>query len=40
MSEISTDNLLKLETIFKYEPNKQKQRSQRKMIKKYELRVE
>jgi hypothetical protein len=38
--EITPENLLKLETIFEYEPDKQKQRSIRRMIEEYELRVE
>lgn len=33
------ENLLKFETIFEYEPNKQKQRSLRKMIEEHEQRV-
>lgn len=38
--EITPENLLKLETIFEYEPNKQKQRSIRKMVEEHEQRVE
>lgn len=40
MGEISTENLLKLETIFEYEPDKQKQRSLQKMVEDHEQRVE
>lgn len=38
--EITSENLLKLETIFEYEPDKQKQRSIRRMIEDHEQRVE
>ena len=38
--EITPKNLLKLETIFEYEPDKQKQRSLRKMVEEYEQQVE
>ncbi|MBD9178902.1 MAG: hypothetical protein EGP82_06985 [Odoribacter splanchnicus] len=38
--EITPENLLKLETIFEYEPDKQKQRSIRQMVEEYEQRVE
>jgi hypothetical protein len=38
--EITPENLLKLETIFKYEPDKQKQRSLRRMVEEHEQRVE
>lgn len=38
--EITPENLLKLETIFEYEPDKQKQRSIRQMIEEHEQRVE
>lgn len=38
--EITSENLLKLETIFEYEPDKQKQRSIRQMVEEYEQRVE
>ena len=38
--EITPENLLKLETIFEYEPNKQKQRSLRRMVEEHEQRVE
>lgn len=38
--EITPENLLKLETIFEYEPDKQKQRSIRKMVEEHEQRVE
>ena len=39
IGEISTENLLKLEMIFEYEPDKQKQHSLRKMVKDHEPRV-
>ena len=38
--EITPENLLKLGTIFEYEPHKQKQRSIRQMVEEYEQRVE
>lgn len=38
--EITPENLLKLETIFEYEPDKQKQRSLRRMVEEHEQRVE
>lgn len=38
--EITPENLLKLETIFEYEPDKQKQRSIRKMVEEHEQHVE
>lgn len=38
--EIIPENLLKLETIFEYEPDKQKQRSIRQMVEEHEQRVE
>ena len=38
--EITPENLLKLETIFEYEPDKQKQRSLRRMVEENEQRVE
>lgn len=38
--EITPKNLLKLETIFEYEPDKQKQRSLREMVEEYEQQVE
>lgn len=38
--EITPENLLKLETIFEYEPDKQKQRSIRQMVEEHEQRVE
>lgn len=38
--EITPENLLKLETIFEYEPDKQKQRFLRRMVEEHELRVE
>lgn len=38
--EITPENLLNLETIFEYEPDKQKQRSLRRMVEEHELRVE
>lgn len=38
--EITSENLLKLETIFEYEPDKQKQRSIRQMVEEHEQRVE
>lgn len=38
--EITPKDLLKLETIFEYEPDKQKQRSIRQMVEKHEHRVE
>ena len=37
--EITPKNLLKLETIFEYKPDKQKQRSLRKMVEEHEQRV-
>lgn len=37
--EIIPENLLKLETIFEYEPDKQKQRSLRRMVEEHEQRV-
>lgn len=37
--EITSENLLKLETIFDYKPDKQKQRSLRKMVEEHEQRV-
>lgn len=37
--KITPENLLKLETIFEYEPDKQKQRSLRKMVKEHEQHV-
>lgn len=37
--EITPENLLKLETIFEYEPDKQKQRSLRRMVEEHEQRV-
>lgn len=37
--EITPENLLKLETIFEYEPDKQKQRSIRRMVEEHEQRV-
>lgn len=40
MGEITPDNLFKLETIFEFEPDKQKQRSLRKMVEEHEQRVE
>ena len=40
MGEITHDNLFKLETIFEFEPDKQKQRSLRKMVEEHEQRVE
>lgn len=39
MGEISIENLLKLEKIFEYEPDKQKQHSLRKMVEYHEQRV-
>lgn len=39
IGEISTENLLKLEIIFEYEPDKQKQHSLRKMVEDHEQRV-
>lgn len=39
IGEISTENLLKLEMIFEYEPDKQKQHSLRKMVEDHEQRV-
>lgn len=39
MGEISTENLLKLEMIFEYEPDRQKQHSLRKMVEDHEQRV-
>ena len=38
--EITPDNLLKIETIFEYQPDKQKQRSLRRMVEEHEQRVE
>ncbi|MGL4519375.1 MAG: hypothetical protein ACRCUJ_06800 [Phocaeicola sp.] len=38
--EITPENLLKLETIFEYEPDKQKQRSIRQMVEEHEQGVE
>ena len=38
--EITPENLLKLETIFEYEPDKQKQRSICQMVEEHEQRVE
>lgn len=38
--EITSENLLKLETIFEYEPDKQKQRSLCRMVEEHEQRVE
>lgn len=38
--KIPPKNLLKLETIFEYEPDKQKQRSIRQMVEEHEQRVE
>lgn len=38
--EITSENLLKLETIFEYKPDKQKQRSIRQMVEEHEQRVE
>lgn len=38
--EITPKNLLKLETIFEYEPDKQKQRSLHRMVEEHEQRVE
>lgn len=38
--EITSENLLKLETIFEYEPDKQKQRSLRRTVEEHEQRVE
>ncbi|MEG1400777.1 hypothetical protein [Bacteroides sp.] len=40
MGEITPDNLFKLETIFEFEPAKQKQHSLRKMVEEHEQRVE
>jgi len=40
MGEITPDNLFKLETIFTFEPDKQKQRSLRQMVEEHEQRVE
>lgn len=37
--EITSENLLKLETIFKYKPDKQKQRSLRKMVEEHEQHI-
>lgn len=37
--EITPENLLKHETIFEYEPDKQKQRSIRQMVEEYEQRA-
>lgn len=37
--EITSENLLKLETLFEYEPDKQKQCSLRKMVEEHEQRV-
>lgn len=39
MGEISTENLLKLEMIFEYEPDKQNQHSLGKMVEDHEQRV-
>lgn len=39
MGEISTENLLKLENIFEYEPDKQKQHLLHKMVEEHEQRV-
>lgn len=38
--EITSENLLKLETIFEYKPDKQKQRSLRLMVEEHEYQVE
>lgn len=38
--KITSDNLLKLETIFEYHPDKQQQRSLRRMVEEHEQRVE
>lgn len=38
--EITSENLLRLETIFEYEPDKQKQYSLRRMVEEHEQRVE
>ena len=38
--EITSENLLKLETIFEYKPDMQKQRSLRRMVEEHEQRVE
>lgn len=38
--EITPENLLKLEIIFEYEPDKQKQRSLRQMVEEHEQRIE
>lgn len=38
--EITSENLLKLETIFEYEPDKKKQRSLRRMVEEHEQRLE
>lgn len=38
--EVTSENLLKLETIFEYEPDKHKQRSLRRMVEEHEQRVE
>ena len=38
--EITSENQLKLETIFEYEPDKQKQRSLRRMVEEHEQRIE
>ena len=38
--EITPENLLKLETIFEYDPDKQKQRSLHRMVEEHEQRVE
>lgn len=40
MGEITPENLLRLETIFGYEPDKQKQRSLRRTVEEHEQRVE
>lgn len=40
VGEITPESLLKLETIFEYKPDKQKQRSIRRMFEEYEQRVE
>lgn len=37
--EITSENLLRLETIFEYEPDKQKQHSLRKMVEEHEQRI-
>lgn len=38
--EITPENLLKLEIIFEYEPDKQKQRSLRRMVEEHEQHIE